>query len=56
MRHQIRTSSDMETDSQDDQVQSSLQLLGSENLGLSSLAEDASKFVFTTEEQVMLFL
>lgn len=33
---------------------SSLQLLGSESLGLSSLAEDASKFVFSTEEQVKL--
>ncbi|CAL1269299.1 unnamed protein product [Larinioides sclopetarius] len=51
IRHNIRNEShenDDEIDSYD--VPSSLNLFGSENLGLSSLAEDVSKFVFSTNE------
>ncbi|GBN03186.1 DNA-dependent protein kinase catalytic subunit [Araneus ventricosus] len=51
IRHNIRNESQKngdETDSYD--VPSSLNLFGSENLGLSSLAEDVSKFVFSTNE------
>ncbi|XP_055932973.1 DNA-dependent protein kinase catalytic subunit-like isoform X2 [Argiope bruennichi] len=51
IRHNIRNKSlenDAETDSSD--VPSSLNLFGSEDLALSSLAEDVSKFVFSTNE------
>nr|XP_042898800.1 DNA-dependent protein kinase catalytic subunit isoform X2 [Parasteatoda tepidariorum] len=53
IRHQIRKVFDNDESERDiSGFQSSLQIFGSENLELSSLAEDVSKFVFTTNEQI----
>ncbi|KAG8200791.1 hypothetical protein JTE90_006373 [Oedothorax gibbosus] len=51
LRHSLRNgSSEVENEMEQNDLPSSLQLLGSENLGMSSLAEDVSKFVFSTTE------
>ncbi|GFT40371.1 DNA-dependent protein kinase catalytic subunit [Trichonephila clavipes] len=52
IRHNIRNENQMEENADLSDVPSSLNLFGSENLGLSSLAEDISKFVFSTNEPV----
>ncbi|GFQ67398.1 DNA-dependent protein kinase catalytic subunit [Trichonephila clavata] len=52
IRHNIRNENQMEENADLSDVPSSLNLFGSENLGLSSLAEDVSKFVFSTNEPV----
>ncbi|GFT93732.1 DNA-dependent protein kinase catalytic subunit [Nephila pilipes] len=52
IRHNIRNENEVDDNVQSSDVPSSLNLLGSEHLGLSSLAEDVSKFVFSTHEPV----
>ncbi|XP_054711224.1 DNA-dependent protein kinase catalytic subunit-like, partial [Uloborus diversus] len=51
LRHTARRVVESDKDFSEEDFPSSLKLLGSENLALSSLAEDASKFVFSTEDQ-----